>query len=92
MKKPIILTISLLIGVIIIATSLVYVAMSKDVLLISKESHWSIGIFTGDSPYNLSSPANIDNPVLTAGHVTDVYANFIADPFMIQNGICSSKL
>ena len=85
MKKSIILTIILLTGLIIIVISLVYVAMSKGIFLISKESQWSIGIFTGDSPYDLSAPANIDNPVLTAGDVKDVYANFVADPFMIQN-------
>lgn len=47
---------------------------------------WSIGIYEGDSPYNLSSPAGIVNPVLTCEDVTDVEAVFVADPFMIQQG------
>jgi hypothetical protein len=43
---------------------------------------WSIGIYTGASPYELS-PANIANPVLTNDDVTDIPAAFVADPFMI---------
>jgi len=42
---------------------------------------WSIGIYTGPSPYDLS--AQISNPVLTHVDVTDVPAKFVADPFMI---------
>lgn len=43
---------------------------------------WSIGIYTGDSPYSFS-PANA-LPALTHEHVTDVKASFVADPFMIR--------
>ena len=46
---------------------------------------FSIGIFTGTSPFQLSSPGNIANPVLTSAHVTDVPAAFVADPFMVQH-------
>jgi hypothetical protein len=44
---------------------------------------WSIGIYRGYSPLELG-PANRSKPVLTADDVTDVYASFVADPFMIQ--------
>lgn len=44
---------------------------------------WSIGIYTGNSPYALSPAAEIRNPVLTAASVTDIPAAFVADPFMI---------
>ena len=44
---------------------------------------WSIGIYTGDSPYHLSS-AQISNPVLTAESVTDIRAAFVADPFILK--------
>src|SRR5215471_15310209 len=43
---------------------------------------WSIGIYSGRSPFELSSAAS--NPVLSAGDVTDVPARFVADPFMIK--------
>ncbi len=45
---------------------------------------WSIGIYTGDSPFNLQPAAEIRNPVLTRESVTDVKAEFVADPFMIR--------
>ena len=45
---------------------------------------WSIGIYTGASPYELSPAAQISNPILTATHVTDVPATFVADPFIIR--------
>lgn len=46
---------------------------------------WSIGIFTGDSPLQLTSPAGLRNPVLSARDVSDVTADFVADPFMLKD-------
>ena len=45
---------------------------------------WSIGIYTGDTPYDLSPAPEITNPVLTAASVTDIPASFVADPFMLR--------
>ena len=47
---------------------------------------WSIGIYTGKDPFNLVSPDNISNPVLTAEDITDISADFVADPFMVKEG------
>src|SRR5260370_1593622 len=47
---------------------------------------WSIGIYAGRSPLQLAPLPRIINPVLTAWHVTDVPAQFVADPFMLQSG------
>jgi hypothetical protein len=46
---------------------------------------WSIGIYTGDSPFELRAPANKPNPVVTAADVTDKPAEFVADPFMLHS-------
>ncbi|MGF1936147.1 MAG: glucosamine inositolphosphorylceramide transferase family protein [Nostoc sp. ChiQUE02] len=46
---------------------------------------WSIGIYTGESLFDFVSTENIKNPVLTAKDVTDVIAEFVADPFMVCN-------
>ena len=46
----------------------------------------SIGIYTGESPFELVSAEAVENPVLTAKKVTDVKADFVADPFMIKRG------
>jgi len=45
---------------------------------------WSIGLYAGNSPFQLTSLENISNPVLTRDNVTDVPAAFVADPFMIK--------
>jgi hypothetical protein len=45
---------------------------------------WSIGIYTGASPCQLRPPPNHTNPVLRATDVTDVPAEFVADPFMLH--------
>lgn len=47
---------------------------------------WSIGMYSGDSPFELRPISGVSNPVLTAKHVTDVPAEFVADPFMVQAG------
>lgn len=51
---------------------------------VRRKSDWSIGIYIGESPFDFVSPKNCQNPVLTAKDVTDVPANFIADPFMVN--------
>src|SRR5215510_15561131 len=45
---------------------------------------WSIGIYTGESPFQLRAPASFHNPVLTSADVRDTPAEFVADPFMLQ--------
>jgi hypothetical protein len=55
---------------------------------VKRQYDWSIGIYLGESLFNFASPENINNPVLTAKDVTDVPAEFVADPFMVnENGI-----
>lgn len=51
---------------------------------LNKREDWSIGIYTGTTPFQLTSPENISNPVLTAKDVTDIPAELVADPFMLQ--------
>lgn len=44
---------------------------------------WSIGIYSGSSPFDLADAESVQNPVLTGKDVTDVDARFVADPFLI---------
>ena len=46
---------------------------------------WSVSIYSGDSPLCLKSEKSIPVPALTANDVTDIPAEFVADPFMIQD-------
>lgn len=51
---------------------------------VHRDVRWSIGIYTGNSPVTLSPQAAVVNPVLTAKQVSDVPADFVADPFMVN--------
>ncbi len=45
---------------------------------------WSIAIYTGDSPFELQPAPGVKTPALTASDVTDVVADFVADPFILK--------
>jgi len=47
---------------------------------------WTIGIYTGPSAFQLSPPAGVTNPVLTAAAVHDMNVDTIAHPFMVVTG------
>jgi hypothetical protein len=44
---------------------------------------WSIGIYSGSSPFNLAPTA--PDPVLSAAQVSDADAYYVADPFMLEH-------
>lgn len=52
----------------------------------SKHPVFSIAIYAGNSPFDLKPAKGARNPVLTANDVSDVIADFVADPFIIRNG------
>jgi O-antigen/teichoic acid export membrane protein len=68
-----------------IVKNYIYRLHKDGIAFLSIQQIWSIGIFTGTSPFSLASPEYVHNPVLTAKDVTDVSAEFVADPFMIEN-------
>ncbi len=47
-------------------------------------TRWSIGIYVGDTPATVAPLRGRPEPVLTRHSVTDVFASFVADPFMIR--------
>jgi len=51
-----------------------------------RKTTWDIEIYRGPSPFALRNMDKAKNPVLTAASVTDVVAEFIADPFIIHTG------
>lgn len=48
------------------------------------DRRWSIGIYTGASLFHLTAAQGNVNPVITNESITDVPADFVADPFMVQ--------
>ena len=49
----------------------------------SRQQQWTIGLMSGSTPLTLTEMPN--NPVLTAEMVTDVKAEFVADPFLLPS-------
>lgn len=49
-----------------------------------KTAIWSIGIFSGPTLSDLKPAPGIEMPILSAHHVTDIPAEFLADPFMVR--------
>jgi hypothetical protein len=76
---------SLLIVAIVLLVMARYRKHCKKKILRRNRETWSIGIYEGKSPLELSLPKGITNPVLTAKDVSDISARFVADPFMIKN-------
>lgn len=71
----------------VLLTSLVagwYVGATRRVPFVKRVGEYSIGIYTGKGPFDLLPCPEVDNPVLTAMDVTDVEAEFVADPFMVR--------
>jgi hypothetical protein len=62
----------------------VQVGRTRGIPLVERLPDWSIGIYVGHSPLGLYATEHVDNPVLTAEHVTDVPAGFVADPFLFR--------
>ena len=51
-----------------------------------RQQIWSIGVYSGPSPLQLAPIPGVRNPALTAADVTDVKADFVADPFLVREG------
>lgn len=51
---------------------------------VRRKDDWAIGVYGGDDPGRLQPLPGIRNPVLTAAHVRDVPALFVADPFVVR--------
>jgi hypothetical protein len=60
----------------------VFFRKSRHIPFVASSELYSIGIYKGNSPFTLEPVPEANNPVLTAKHVTDVRALYVADPFM----------
>jgi hypothetical protein len=49
-------------------------------------SLWTLGIYTGPSPLQLSPPPNVRNPILRGADVNDLKVDTLAHPFMLVEG------
>jgi hypothetical protein len=81
-KQYILPSIFILVFASIVGTTLILGKMP----FVQNRTRLSIGIYEGDSPFLLYPHRNASNPVLTYKDITDVKADFVADPFMVQEG------
>ena len=73
---------------ILIAAGVVTLSKNRSRVTTYSKNDWAIGIYTGVSPFELRPAGGVVNPVLTAGDVTDIKAEYVADPFMIKKDSC----
>ncbi|KXH74455.1 MAG: hypothetical protein AM326_00170 [Candidatus Thorarchaeota archaeon SMTZ-45] len=62
----------------------VYLGRSRGIPFVDMKEDWSIGVYFGEDPFNFVLHENISNPVLTNKDITDISAEFVADPFMVK--------
>jgi len=62
----------------------VMVGIKRKIPFVAWAREWSIGIYAGTLPLDLSEPVDVTNPVLTRADVTDIDAEFVADPFVVH--------
>lgn len=62
----------------------IFVGMKRGIPFVAEKEQWTIGIYTGKSPFGFDPAQNKKNPVLKAEDVTDVPAKFVADPFLVK--------
>jgi hypothetical protein len=62
----------------------ILIGKARGIPFVTKGEQWTIGIYSGPSPFELTSSLWTMNPVLTAEDVTDVPAKFVADPFLFE--------
>jgi hypothetical protein len=51
---------------------------------VRRPEQWAISMYEGETPTDLTPLASVRHPVLTAADVTDVEADFVADPFLFH--------
>lgn len=61
-----------------------FVYRKRGIPFVGEKEQWTIGIYEGESPLDFPATQRRRNPVLTAEHVTDAPAKFVADPFLVK--------
>ena len=62
-----------------------YLRRGNGIPFISRPQIFSIGLYSGPSILELSPYTDAANPIMSAEKITDVSADFVADPFVIEH-------
>ena len=61
-----------------------YIWMKRGIPFVSQREQWTIGIYRSNSPFHFNKLQGWINPLFRAEDVTDVRADFVADPFLVK--------
>jgi hypothetical protein len=61
-----------------------YTERSGHLPFLVEKDRWAITLYEGESPFLFRPASDIRHPALSAADVTDVPAEFVADPFMLR--------
>lgn len=64
----------------------IYVGMKRGIPFVKQRENWTIGIYRSDSPFHFNELQGWINPLFKAEDVTDIPAEFVADPFLVLEG------
>jgi hypothetical protein len=64
----------------------ILVGMKRGIPFVTQREQWTIGIYRSSSPFKFNALQRWINPLFRAENVTDVPAEFVADPFLIKEG------
>lgn len=84
-KSHIAVLIAALVVVVIGVVAGVFVIRKRGVPFVGQKEQWTVGIYTGESPFDFSTFQGFKNPIMTAEDVTDMPTKFVADPFLIRD-------
>jgi hypothetical protein len=71
-------------AILYLALAALYARRTHKIPFLAQKDRWAIALWRGPSPLHLASGR--DAPALTAADVTDVQAEFVADPFLVREG------
>ncbi len=60
--------------------------VKRGIPFVSQKEQWTIGIYRSDSPFRFNKLQGWINPLFRAEDVSDVDAEFVADPFLVKEG------
>lgn len=83
-KKTLSIVAIVAVCLVVVMAAAAFVIKKRGIPFVTEREQWTIGIYTGDSPFDLSNTRFLSNPVLKAQDVTDVPAKFVADPFLVE--------
>lgn len=78
----ILVLVPLALAAILAGAAALYAARTRKIPFLAQKDRWAVALWRGDSPLSLAPSG--DAPLLTAADVTDVPAEFVADPFLAE--------